>query len=59
MSYYCFNRKELLKKAKEKHENKGGIKKVAEYYEDNKEVIKGKARKKYRNLTEEEKELRK
>ena len=59
MSYYCFNRKELLKKGKEKHENKGGIKKATEYYEDNEEVIKGKAKKKYRNLTEEEKELRK
>ena len=43
MSYYWFNRKELLKKAKEKYDNKGG---------------KEKARNKNKNLTEEEKELK-
>ena len=58
MSYYSFNIEELLKKAKTKYYNKGGKEKAANYYEDNKEVIKEKARKKYKKLTEEEKELK-
>ena len=58
MSYYWFNRQELLKKANEKCYNKGGNEKAAKYYEDDKEVLKEKARNKYRNLTEEEKELK-
>ena len=47
MSYYWFNREELLKKANEKYHNKGGKEKAAKYYQDNKE----KARSKYKNLT--------
>ena len=45
MSYYWFNREELLKKAKEKYQNKGGKEKATKYYQDNKEVIKEKAKK--------------
>ena len=59
MSYYWFNRQELLKKAKEKYDNKGGKEKASKYYEDNKEAIKEKARNKYKNLTEEEKKIKK
>ena len=59
MTYYWFNREELLKKANEKYHNKVGKEKAATYYKDNKEVIKEKARKKYKNLTKEEKELKK
>ena len=40
MSYYWFNRQEILQKAKEKY-SKG---KVAEYYAQNKETIKEKSR---------------
>ena len=58
MSYYWFNRKDLLKKAKEKYYNKGVKEKAAKYYEDNKEAIKEKARKKYKIYTEKEKELK-
>ena len=58
MNYYCFNRHELLKKAKENYNNKGGKEKAAKYYQDNKEVIKEKTRNKYRNLAEKEKELK-
>ena len=54
MSYYWFNREELLKKAKTKYLNKGGNEKVAKYHKDNKEAIKEKARNKYKNLTEKE-----
>ena len=36
MSYYCFNRQEILQKAKERY-SKG---KAAEYYAQNKEAIK-------------------
>ena len=58
MSYYWFNREELLIKAKTKHHNKGDKEKAAKYYEDNKEAIKEKARIKYKEFTEEEKELK-
>ena len=47
MSYYLFNRQEKKKRySKEK---------PAEYYLQNKEVIKEKARNRYKNLSEEEK----
>ena len=58
MIYYWFNRNKLVKKAKTKYHNKGGKEKAAKYYEDNKEAIKEMARIKYKNLTEEEKELK-
>ena len=58
MSYCWFNREELLKKAIEKYQNKGGKEKASKYYQDNKEAIKEKARNKYKNFTEEEKELK-
>ena len=51
MSYYQFNRQEILQKAKERYSKE----KAAEYYLQNKEVIKEKARNRYRNLSEEEK----
>ena len=57
MSYYWFNRQELLQKAKEKYDN-GGKEKAAKYYRGNKYVIKEKANSKYKNLTEEEKEAK-
>ena len=38
MSYYWFNRQELLQKAKEKYSN-GGKEKAAKYYQANKDVI--------------------
>ena len=57
MSYYGFNRQEVLqkdtnycKKAKGKYDNCGGKEKRAEYYQVNK------ARNKYKNLSEKEKE---
>ena len=40
MSYYWFNREELLRKANEKYHNKGGKEKAAKYYKDNKDAIK-------------------
>ena len=36
MSYYWFNREEILQKAKEMHNNCGGREKSAEYYQANK-----------------------
>ena len=51
MSYYQFNRQEILQKAKEKYSKE----KAAEYYLQNKEALKEKARDRYRNLPEEEK----
>ena len=58
MSYYWFNREESLKKAKAKYHSKGGKKKATKYYEGKKEAIKEMARNEYKNLTEEEKELK-
>ena len=51
MSYYWFNRHEILQKAKEICSKE----KAAEYYLKNKETIKEKARDRYKNLSEEEK----
>ena len=48
MSYYWFNRQEILQKAKERFSNE----KAAEYYFQNKEVIKEKSRNRYKNLSE-------
>ena len=51
MSYYQFNRQEILQKAKGKYSKE----KAAKYYLQNKETIKEKARDRYRNLSGEEK----
>ena len=40
MSYYWFNRKELLEKAKDRYHNGGGKTEAAEYYIANKDVLK-------------------
>ena len=51
MSYYQFNRQEILQKTKERYSRE----KAAEYYLQNKEALKEKARDRYKNLSEEEK----
>ena len=51
MSYYQFNRQDILQKAKERYSEE----KADQYYLKNKEVKKEKARNHYRNLSEEEK----
>ena len=51
MSYYWFNKQEILQKAKERYSKE----KAAEYYVKNKEAINEKARDRYKNLSEEEK----
>ena len=51
MSYYQFNKQEILQKTKEKYSQE----KAVEYYLKNKEVIKEKARNCYGNLSKEEK----
>ena len=59
ISYYFFNRQFLIfQKAKDRHHNCGSNEKAAEYYIANKEVLKENAKTKYRNLSEEEKELK-
>ena len=55
MSYYQFNRKEILQKAKERYSKE----KAAEYYLQNKEAIKEKSKNRYKNLSEEEKDKNK
>ena len=51
MSYYQFNKQEILQKAKERYSKE----KAAEYYLQNKEAIKEKSREHYKNLSQEEK----
>ena len=51
MSYYWFNRQEILQKAKERYSKE----KAAEYCKQNKEVVKEKSRNRYKNLSEVEK----
>ena len=48
MSYYWFNRQEILQKAKERYSKE----KAAEYYLQNKKAIKEKSRNRYKNLSE-------
>ena len=50
MSYCWCNSQEILQKAKEKYSRK----KAAQYYLQNKEAIKEKAKERYKNLFEEE-----
>ena len=52
MSYYQFNRKEILLKAKDNYSKKKG----AEYYSKNIEAIKEKSKNRYKNLSEKEKD---
>ena len=51
MSYYWFNREEILQKAQEKYSKE----KAAEYYAQNEEAVKEKSRESYKNLSQEEK----
>ena len=46
MSYYLFNRQEIFQKAKERYSKE----KAAEYYKQNKEVIKKKSRNHYKRI---------
>ena len=59
MSLYRFNRQEFLQKVKDRYHNGGGKKESTEYYIANKDVLKEKAKKKYKNLSQEEKEAKK
>ena len=51
MSYYYFNRQEILQKAKERYSKE----KAAEYYLKNKEAIKEKSRERYKNWSQKNK----
>ena len=55
MSYSLLNGQEFFQKAKGKYDNCGSKEKAAEYYKTNRDVIKLKARKKCRNLSEKKK----
>ena len=52
MNYYWLNRQEVLREAKEIYSKE----KAAEYYKQNKEAIKENSRKRYKNLSQEEKD---
>ena len=60
MSYYWFNKEEVLQKAKEKYDNCGGKEKAAECYRANKDVfLKKPTKNRYRDLSEKEEEAKK
>ena len=52
MSYYWFNRQEILQKAKERYSKE----KAADYYSKNKEAIKEKSKNRYKNFSKEGKD---
>ena len=52
MSYYWFNRQEMLQKAKERYPKE----KAAEHFAQNKEAMKEKSRERYKNLSQEKKQ---
>ena len=52
MSYYQFNREEILQKAKDRYFKE----KTAEYYLKNKEAMKRKSKNQYKNSSKEEKD---
>ena len=52
MSYYWFNRQKILQKAKERYSKE----KAAEYYSQNKKVMKEKSMNRYKNVSREEKD---
>ena len=52
MSYYQFNRQEILQKAKERYSKE----KAADYYSKNKEAIKEKSKNRYKNFSKEGKD---
>ena len=56
MSYYWFNRQELLQKVKNRYYNCDGKEEAAEYYISNKDVLKENANNKYSKWTDKEKE---
>ena len=51
MSYYWFNRQEILQKVKERYSKE----KAAEYYAQHKEAIKERPKNRYKNLSQEKK----
>ena len=57
MNYYWKSRDVLLKKAHNKYHSLGGKLKTPQYYQENKEEIKKTERKKYRSMSEDEKNL--
>ena len=54
MSYYCFNRQEILQKAKEKYLKEKAA--VLSIMHKKKEAVKEKLRERYKNLSQEEKD---
>ena len=54
MSYYWCNRQEILQEAKKRYSKE----KAAEYYQQNREVIKEKSRSRYKNMSEEEDKIK-
>ena len=54
LSYYWFNRQELLQKANDRYHNCRGKEKPAKYYFENEDILRENSRNRYKNLSEEE-----
>ena len=59
MSYYWFNREEVMQKAKEKYNNCDGKEKPAEYYRTNKDIFKKESKKKVQRFVRKSKKSKK
>ena len=57
MNNYRKNGEVLLRKGYDKYHNRGGKEKAAKYYQETKEEIKMKYRNKYKNMSEDEKNV--
>ena len=55
MSYYWYKREKLLKNPWNKYHSKGRKQKAVKYYKKNADMIKFKAKNKYKNMSEKEK----
>ena len=58
MSYSFFNKQGLLQKAKDRNHNGSVKEKAAEYYIENRDDLKENTKTKHRNLSEEEKQVK-
>ena len=59
MSYYWFNRKELLEKAHRKYHKEGDKEQATRYYKENKEAITKKSKRKVQKIEQRRKRQKK
>lgn len=58
ISFYEVNKDKFLKEVKDRHHNGSGKEKAAKYYKDNQNILKERAGNHYRNVSKEEKKVK-